>query len=335
MSATIKDVARAANVSIATVSRILNNQPGYSSKTKERVLKAIEALDYQPNAIARGLISKRTKTIGVLVPDVSSMFSSSLLKGVEDAAYSKGYSVIMCHTAFSGIRTMDYLRLLNEKRADGILFTSEVLKEAYYNEIQRMGVPVVLLATQSMSYSIPYVKVDDRMAAYSATRYLIRKGHRKIGMISGNKEDIIAGKPRIYGFIQALEDHGLPFHKNQIVYGPGFYFEDGKKALPELLKQMNGLTAVVSASDFMAVGAMSAAYELGLRVPDDLSIIGYDNLDIAKMSVPALTTVAQPLLKIGCVGAQMLIEMVEGRKEIEGRILPHRIIERGTVRSLS
>ncbi|QAA21791.1 LacI family DNA-binding transcriptional regulator [Sporolactobacillus terrae] len=331
MNATIKDVARAAKVSIATVSRILNNQPGYSLKTKQRVLKAIKTLNYQPNAVARGLINKKTRTLGILVPNVSSMFSSLLLKGVEDAAYTRGYSVIMCHTANSGVRTMDYLHVLKEKRVDGLLFTSEVLKDAYYDEIRRMGVPLVLLATQSLNDSIPYVKVDDRMAAYHAVRYLIAKGHTKIGMISGNKEDRIAGQPRIDGFIQALKDHNLSFNQKQIVYGPSFSFDDGKRLLLDLLSKNRGLTAIFAASDFLAVGALSAAYSSGLRVPDDLSIIGYDNLEIAKMSLPPLTTVGQPLFQIGSVGGMMLIDIIEDKGNVEGRILPHQIIERQTV----
>lgn len=335
MNATIKDVARAANVSIATVSRILNNQPGYSLKTKQRVLKVIKDLNYQPNAVARGLINKKTRTLGILVPNVSSMFSSSLLKGVEDAAYTRGYSVIICHTANSGVRTMDYLHVLKEKRVDGLLFTSEVLRDAYYDEIRRMGIPLVLLATQSLKYSIPYVKVDDRMATYHAASYLIAKGHTRIGMISGNKEDRIAGQPRIDGFIQALKDHNLPFSENQIVYGPNFYFDDGQRLLPELLRKNSGLTAVLAASDFMAVGALSAAYSSGLRVPDDLSIIGYDNLEIAKMSIPPLTTVEQPLFQIGRVGGGMLIDIIEGKEHVEGRIMGHQIIERQTVRDLA
>ncbi|RBW69829.1 LacI family DNA-binding transcriptional regulator [Bacillus taeanensis] len=335
MNPTIKDVAKKANVSIATVSRILNKQPGYSVKTKERVLEAIKELGYQPNAVARGLINKRTQTIGVLFPDVSSMFSSDLLKGIEDIAHERGHSVIVCHTTLSGQRTMKYLQLLNEKRVDGIIFTSEAMTEEYYNVLKEMNIPVVLLATQSYRYPLPYVKVDDKHAAYSAVSYLIQKGHHNIGMISGDINDQLAGLPRIEGYKQALLDRGIPFDEKKVVVSRGFRYEDGIAQLPKLLKQAKDLTAVFAASDEIAVGALSAAYELGIRVPEDLSIIGYDNLKIAEMAIPPLTTLAQPLYEMGKAGTEMLLDMLETGQAVESRVMPHSIVERRTVKPLS
>ncbi|QGQ46424.1 LacI family DNA-binding transcriptional regulator [Metabacillus sediminilitoris] len=332
MSSTIKDVAKRANVSIATVSRIVNNQTGYSEKTKKKVLEAIEELGYQPNAVARGLINRRTHTIGVLFPKLSSTFVTDLLSGIEKATHEAGSSLIVCHTESNGEKTMKYLQLLNEKRIDGIIFTSAPLIDEYYQYISKMNVPLVLLSTESYAYNVPYVKVNDRHAAYTATQYLIKQGHKDIGMISGNKDDLIAGRPRIDGFISALQDHNLPYDEQKIVTNQGFSFSDGLGSLKTLLDQSPDITAIFAASDELAMGAISAAYQLGIKVPDELSIIGYDNLSIAEMAIPPLTSVAQPLTEMGEVAANMLFEILNHDKVVKSRIMPHQIKERNSVK---
>ncbi|MFJ5624419.1 LacI family DNA-binding transcriptional regulator [Peribacillus loiseleuriae] len=333
MAYTIKDVAKKAGVSIATVSRVLNNQPGFSEKTKKKVQHVIEELGYEPNAVARGLINNKTHTIGVLFPELSSMLVTDFLNGIETMAHELGSSVIVCHTEADGEKTMKYLQLLNEKRIDGIIFVSAILKEEYYNYIRKMGIPMVLLSTESYAYPVPYVKVNDQHAAYSATKYLLNKGHKKIGMISGNKDDLIAGKPRIMGFEMALKDQGIAFTENNIIYSKGFGFQDGLDGMEKLMKQSPEISAIFAASDEIAFGALSFAYQHGIKIPDDVSIIGYDNLSIAEMAIPPLTTVGQPLIKMGKTAASMLFEMLEsGNVFVENRILPHEILERETVR---
>lgn len=324
-----------ANVSTATVSRIVNGLPGYSKETKEKVLKVIEELGYQPNALARGLVSKRTNTLGVLFPVVSSMFSSEILNGIEDTAHESDHSVIVCNTDSNGVRTMKYLQVLKEKRVDGIIFTSEVLKEEYYEALVDMKIPVVLVSTASYRFPLPYVKVDDKHAAYSATEYLIQNGHEKIAMISGTKDDPIAGVPRVEGYIQALKDYGLPVELKRITYGFDFGYKTGMMCMEQLFKEAPETTAIFAASDEIAIGALSVAYKYGIKIPDDLSIIGYDNLKIAEMSIPPLTTVAQPLYEMGQLAAQMIFDMINSKKKTtESRIIPHKIIERQSVKKL-
>ncbi|RSD25389.1 LacI family DNA-binding transcriptional regulator [Mesobacillus subterraneus] len=334
MSYTIKDIARITNVSTATVSRVINGQGGYSKATEEKVLHAIEELGYRPNAFARGLISKKSDTVGLLFPEVSSQFSSKILRGVEDAAHLLDSSVIVCNTASHGQRTMKYLQLLAEKRVDGILFVSEVMTEEYYRKLESMKIPVVLISTESYQYPLPFVKVDDRHAAFTATDYLLKMGHRKIGMISGNKEDAIAGQPRIDGFIQAMNNKGLTVQDANIVYSHGFSFHDGLIGLPKLLAQAPDITAVFAASDAVALGAISAAYKLGIKVPEDLSIIGFDDLPMAEMSIPPLTTVAQPLEEMGRVAAELLFSMMKDGGKTESRIIPHYVAERESVKKI-
>lgn len=335
MNPTIKDVAKKANVSTATVSRILNGLPGYSDETRQKVQKVIEELGYQPNAIARGLVNKRTKTLGVLLPNVSSMFASEILNGIEDTAHESDYSVIVCNTDSNGVRTLKYLQVLNEKRVDGIIFTSEELKEDYYKAMKEMNVPIVLVSTASDLYPLPYVKVNDMRAAYSATEYLIKNGHKKIAMISGRREDPIAGVPRVNGFKKALEDYGIPFEQNRITYGIDFGFKTGIMCMEELLKNAPDTTAIFAASDEIAIGAISVANKYNVKIPDQLSIIGYDNLKIAEMSVPPLTTVGQPLYEIGQTSANLLINMIDNNGTVKSKTISHKIIERQTVKKLT
>lgn len=334
MTPTIKDVAKKANVSTATVSRVLNDLPGYSDETREKVLKAIEELGYQPNAIARGLVNKRTKTLGILLPNVSSLFASEILNGIEDTAHNKDYSVIVCNTDSNGVRTLKYLQVLNEKRVDGIIFTSEELKEEYYKVMKEMNIPIVLVSTESNHYPLPYVKVDDFKAAYSATEYLIKNGHKKIAMISGRKDDPIAGMPRIEGYKQALKDYGISFDENRISYGDGFGFSVGITSMEELLEKAPDTTGVFAASDEIAIGAISVANKYNLKIPNDLSIIGYDNLKIAEMSAPPLTTIGQPLYEMGQTSANLLLKMIETKAPVKSIVIPHEIVERQTVKKL-
>lgn len=334
MNPTIKDVAQKANVSIATVSRVLHNLGGYSDKTKQKVDQTIKELNYQPNAIARGLINKRTQTIGVLFPDVSSTFSSDLLHGIDEFVHNRNYSVVVCNTDQDGKRTLKYLQLLREKQVDGILFSSEVLKKEYYDLLEDMRVPVVLISSRTDFPNVPYVKVDDCQAAYDAVDYLVTRGHRRIAMISGTKGDPIAGTPRIEGYRKALEAHGIAFNSSYLIYGD-FMYESGSRAMKTILQKIPEVTAVFAASDEMAIGALSTAAQHGLNVPEDISIMGYDDLRLARMVNPPLTTVRQPLHDIGMLASEKLIDMIESGETARSQICAHSIVERQTVRTIT
>lgn len=331
MKPTIKDVALRAKVSIATVSRIVNNLSGYSEETRERVLDSIKEMGYRPNAIARSLVNKKTNTIGVLLPSVSSKFAAELLRGIENRAHSLEHSVIVCNTRNDGTRTMEYLQVLAEKQVEGIIFASEWLKDIYAENIIAMHAQVVLVSTISYKYQIPYVKVDDKQAAYRATQYLIEKGHRKIGLISGRMKDRIAGLPRIEGYRQALTDHDIPIVGQRIAYGD-FLYASGYRSMEDLFEKAPDITAVFATSDEMALGALSCAYRRGVRVPVDLSIVGYDDTQDAVMAIPPLTTVHQPIYEMGERAAQILLERSGVQESI---IMPHYIVERESVKEIA
>jgi LacI family transcriptional regulator len=334
MKPTIKDVARKANVSIATVSRILNNEKGYGEETRKKVLTVIQELGYQPNAIARGLINKKTQSIGVVFPYVSSMFSGEVLSGVEEAAYALDFSVVICNTDGQQKRTLRNIEMLAEKQVDSIIFVSDIVSKETAEFLLKTKIPVVLVSTMSSSYPFPYIKTDDRFAAFSAVNYLIQCGHQDIAMLSGPITDPIAGIPRVEGYKQALASAGLPFQEENMLHMDGFEFEQGVEGY-HLLKTLNSrCTAVFTASDEMALGVISAAYQDQVNVPEQLSIIGYDNLKLAKMAVPPLTTVCQPLKEMGETAVKMLYDHLQTGKEINSIIIPHKILERESVKRI-
>lgn len=333
---TISDVANKAKTSIATVSRVLNNQTGYSEETRKKVLKVVDELGYEYNAIARSLKLNKTNTIGVIVPNISSMVTHDLLDGIEEASRAKGYSVIVSYTYSNAERKKKSLKTFKEQRVDGLLFVSDYLDDDDYVYLKNMGIPVVLVSTASEKYPLPYVKTDDYDAAYGAVEFLISKGHQEIGMLSGDANDLISGITRLNGYKACLKDADLLVEERKIAYGMNYSFDDGKNKLKELLESYPKMTALFVASDEMAAGVIAAAHEMGMKIPEELSVMGYDNILISQMVWPALTTVSQPLTEMGNKATDMVLRLINGETtDVESIILPHAIIERASVCQLS
>ena len=333
----IQDVANAANVSIATVSRIVNNKAVVAQATRARVLQIVEDLGYQPNALARGLLSKQTHTIGVFFPKVSGLFSSTILSGVEDATESQGLCAIVCttdSTDHSAKRTLKYLRVLAERRVDGILFATEALNDECYSFISKVKIPLIQMAIPSFRSSVAYVCCDDRQGGFSAVEYLIERGHRDIAVLCDEGKHPDGEAPRAEGYKRALKSHGIPLRPENIVYVPGYGFQQGFEGSNVLLERSQRPTAIFASSDEMAVGVISAAHQRGIRVPTDLSVIGYDDLQFAQMSLPPLTTVSQPLYEMGQKAVELLLSQIRGQTQVSSLILPHHIVERASVKSI-
>lgn len=332
MKPTIKDVAKLAGVSISTVSRVMNAPDSVIEGKKERVLAAIEELKYKPNALARGLIYKKTHTIGVVIPDIRNAYYADIIRGMEDASKKLGYSLVICNTDTDRNRLFSYLNTFYENQVDGLLYTSNPVYPDYYKELKRHRMPVVLAATHSMEYELPSVKIDDEQAAYDATRFLIESGHRNIGMISFDLSDSIAGQTRYQGHVRALREHGVELRRDNIFFAND-YAHDPLDAAESLFRQAPGLTAVFAASDVFAMGVLSYLNDQGVSVPGDVSVIGFDNILLSAYTVPKLTTVAQPMYQIGYRAVEKLHARINGESDpVLREIVPHEIIERNSTR---
>ena len=308
---TIKDVAKKAAVGLGTVSRVLNNHPSVNEDTRRRVLEAIRELDYNPNAIARSLKAKQTKSIGVMIPDISSAFYPEIVRGVEDVASEYKYNIILCNTDLRRDAEKQTLVMLKEKKVDGIIFMSNTIDETLIEEFNKINIPIVLVATKDVEESFSCVTIDNEAAAFTAVNYLCNLGHRQIGLIAGPSDDPNAGVPRIQGYKKALKANDIQLDERLITYG-NYSYRSGFEMMGRLLSYEALPTAVFAASDTMAVGAASAILRAGYRIPEDISVIGFDGIDIAEFFYPPITTIKQPRYQMGARGMHRLMKLING-----------------------
>lgn len=340
MKVTIRDVALHAGVSPATVSRVLNKPELVETETKERVRAAMEALDFHPSAMARSLSIQRTHTIGLVVPGITDFFFSEIYAGIERASRDHGMKVLLYDAQHDHHRALEAFGFLKQHGVDGIIFTSKLVTDDYNPVLMRVGLPVVLVLTQaSGKMQLPAYKVDEVKAEFDAVAHLVSRGHQRIGIIAANLDDEVTGTQRYQGYRQAVSHYGLPFDDSFVEVG-NYRFMDGYTAMQRLLsrQEKNQLTAVVTVSDEMAVGAMRCLYDNGLRVPDDISVVGFDDLRIAAMTTPRLTTVRQPFFEIGEKAINHLMALIEEPASTVQQqgiyYLPHHVVERESVRTI-
>ncbi|MGE5552234.1 MAG: LacI family DNA-binding transcriptional regulator [Bacteroidota bacterium] len=302
--ATISDVAKTAGVSVATVSRVLNQSDKVRSDTRQRVLQAIEQLRYAPDASAKALRSRRTNLIGVVIPDVSSIYYLELLKGVENTAIESNYNLIICDSQNSADREIEYMRMLSERRLDGFIVINTLMSDAQVEALLHQGFPLVLVGRVLRGGHASSIMVDNRSGARQAVEHLIGHGHRRIAYIRGmfHPDD----EERFSAYRQALADHGLPFDP-QLVERGHFTEEGGAQAMQRLLHKAK-FSAVFAANDEMAIGAMEKARQLGLCIPDDLALVGFDNIRLARHVTPGLTTADMPKYQLGAMAAKKLLQ---------------------------
>ncbi|MGO0062297.1 catabolite control protein A [Brevibacillus fluminis] len=332
MPITIYDVAREAGVSMATVSRVVNGNPNVKPTTRKKVLAAIERLGYRPNAVARGLASKKTTTVGVIIPDISSLFFSELARGIEDIATMYKYNIILCNSDNRLEKELQLINTLLEKQVDGLLFLGSEIKEDHLQTLSTAAVPVVLAATRDADNILPSVTIDHFQAAYDATKALIDRGHKRVAILSGPKTDPLGGLLRFEGYKQALADSGIALDE-ELVRSGSYWYETGLRNMNEFLKLDNPPTAVFAANDEVAIGAIHAIQDAGKSVPGDIEIIGHDNIRLAEMVRPKLSTVVQPMYDIGAVAMRLLTKYMNNEHVEEHVVLlPHRIEYRQSTR---
>ncbi len=338
MKVTIRTVAEQAGVSVPTVSRVFNSPELVNKVTRERVMAIADSLHFFPNDRARALRAPKRPIIGVLAWQIKDFFFGELLSGINKAAAREDMDVLLFDAQLDSKRGMDGLVFLKRQQSDGIIFTSSPVLDEYYAIISRLHIPVVLALTEGSQYNLCSFKIDDRKAAFDAVGYLVARGHRHIGMISGPMEDTIAGNSRFSGFREALRHYNLTYTDEQLAFGQ-YRYEHGYAAMADLLshRDVTAITAVFTASDEMAIGAMRCIHDHGLRVPEDISIIGFDNVAVSDMVTPKLTTIMQPFERIGMESVSYLKKAwnASGDSSSGTYFLPHRIIERESVATLS
>lgn len=330
---TIFDVAREAGVSYATVSRVINNKDHVKPEKRERVLRAMTRLGYVVNQQARSLAGGKSQVIGLVVPGVDSSYIGEIIRGIDEELASASYDLMLYTTHRRKTRESTYVATLTQGLADGLLLVLPRDPGAYMDALRWRGFPFVVIDHQGLDDTGPAVCATNRQGGYDAARYLIELGHRRIGFITGTL-DVRCSTDRLAGYRAALSEFGLPLDPALVREGD-FQQPDGYRGARELLALPDPPTAIFSSNDVMAFGVMEAVRECGLRIPGDISIVGFDDIPQATHVNPQLTTVRQPLEKMGRLAARMLLELIGNPRSEAARIeLPTELIVRDSCRPL-
>ena len=326
---TIYDVAREAGVSMATVSRVVNGNKNVKENTRKKVLEVIERLDYRPNAVARGLASKRTTTVGVVIPDITNTYFAALAKGIDDIAEMYKYNIVLANSDEDDEKEVAVVNTLFSKQVDGIIFMGYHLTEKIRSEFSRSRTPVVLAGTVDVEHQLPSVNIDYKNATADAVRHLLKR-NKKIAFVSGPLVDDINGKIRLVGYKEALKEAGVNYSEG-LVFESKYRYDDGY-ALAERLVSSKATAAIVT-GDALAAGLLNGLAGHGVSVPEDFEIITSDDSQIARYTRPNLTTIAQPLYDLGAISMRMLTKIMH-KEELEERevLLPHGLTERKSTR---
>lgn len=332
MASSIKDVAREAGVSIATVSRVINNVNVVNEETKKKVQEAINKLGYSPNIVAQSLKTQKSKSIGILVPDISSQFYPEIVRGAEDVANMYDYSIILCNSDFDTEKEKKYIRVLREKMVDGMLYMSSSLDPEILDTIKNLNIKTVLVETKGQEKEIPSVTIDNRQASKEAVEYLIKKGNKKIAYIGMKKDRVNAWARRFEGYEDALKENGMEV-KPELTYYGDLKTPTGYKGIDHILAKTKDIDAVFCGSDEIAMGVINALRDKNIRVPEDVDVMGFNNIYEASIFYPKISTINQPMYDMGSVSMRMLIKILKeeplGDKQI---VLPHQLIERDSVK---
>jgi len=309
MNPTIKDVANLAGVHPSTVSRVINGDSRISEKTKNKVLLIIKKLGYTPNAIARGLKTKRTYTLGMLIPDITNPFFAEIARGAEDTANVNGFNIILCNTDDKLKKERTYLDILKEKRVDGLILGTAHTKDKSILELEKNNFPYILVSRNIEGLDKNCIIVDDVAGGIMATEYLIKLGYRKIAHITGPLR-VRSAINRLKGYKFALKKHQIEYNEELVEEGD-FRIKGGYQAMKKFLELPESPTAIFAANDLMALGAIQAIQKKKYHIPKDFCIIGFDDIRSASFVYPPLTTIRQPMLEMGALAVKMLLRIIE------------------------
>jgi DNA-binding LacI/PurR family transcriptional regulator len=332
MTVSIKDIARVAGVSHSTVSRALSNSSLVNADTRDRIKKLAAEMGYSPHFLARSLVMGRTRSIGLVITTITDPFIAEVVQGIEDAAQYHGYTVVLCSSRSESSREMTAVDTLRSKRVDGVIVTSSRVGALYLEHLERIGVPVVLINNHN-EQSGPYtfsIGVDNEHGGYIATQHLIELGHRRIAYITGpaSHSDDLA---RLSGYRKALDAANIPFNPSLVLPGTG-RTGGGERALPLLMNNETPPTAAFCYNDMTAIGLMQAAAAMNITVPDDLAVVGFDDIPFASYIKPSLTTVVQLKAEMGLQATEMVLDLIEAKAEnmndFENRFIQGELIVR-------
>ena len=328
---TIKDVAKRAGVSISTVSRVINDSKPVTDEIKQKVLDVIKETGYVPNPLARSLVTKKSQLIGVIVPEVSDPFVSEIVNGIEEIAKMYDYEILLANTYSNKEQELKSINLLRGKQVEGIVMVCWKVEEDHIKYIENCNIPAAYISKTARNYDIHTVSTKNKEATYDMTKHLINKGHEEIAFVMTSKDDTILEQERLEGYQQALLEHNIKFDERLIRHGSTKY-EDGYKVVKQMLEDKIIPQAIFVTGDEPAIGAINAICDAGYKVPEDISVAGFNDIRLAQMYRPALTTVHQPLYDMGAVAIRMVIKIINGEpletKKVE---LPYEIKDRQSV----
>lgn len=312
--ATIKDVARMAEVSISTVSRIINNKGGVSKDLEDRIRQAIEKLKYKPNTVARALKAKTTKSIGLIIPSIENPVFPPLVKAIEDTAKRYGFSTILCNSDGILEEEAKYLELLAEKQVDGIILNAIGDYHERFEVVRNTNTPVIILGRRVEGFTTTCVTINNFNGAYMAVEHLIRTGMKDIAFLYGQLEASSAINDRFEGYKQALKDNRIKYRKELVARGIRS-FEGGAVATDELLSKRVTFDSIFASNDVMAIGCISRLLDSGYKVPDDVSVMGYDDIPMASIFRPHLSTVRSPIREFGIEAVKTILRIIYSKND--------------------
>lgn len=325
---TLADVARRAGVSVMTVSRVVNDRPGVGPATRAAVRDAIEHLGYRPNVVARGLKVQRSRTLGLMVPDITNPYFPDIVRGAEDVAILHGMTLLLTNVIEDVDREVAGLEAFEERQVDGVIACSPRLDETRLGILLRRHRAAVIVNRRAHPDVAGSVRIDHEHGARLAVQHLLDLGRRRLAVVAG-PADSHAGRERLLGIDREVRDAGLELPRTRIVHAPPTV-EGGAEAARRLLDEGGGFDALVCFNDLVAAGALQAAAELGARVPDDVAVVGYDDIRFARMFTPPLTTVRAPTYDLGRHAATMLLDRMEGRGRGVDIVLQPELVVRGS-----
>lgn len=331
MKVTIADIAKKANVSKMTVSRVLSGKGQVAPETAERIRRIAEKMEYHPNLIARSLASKQTKILGVIIPKIEHMFLDNyiaqILSGVTDIALQNDYKIILCPVDVTQKSETAYLNISRTKMLDGMILVKTKINDPNLKKLVEIDFPFVLVNYKSSSDKIHYIDSHNIKGAHMAVEYLYNSGHRKIAFVAGSMDETNA-RDRMKGFKTAMQSYNLHCPDEWIIYGDF----SKEKAYSESEKLFTGVTipsAIFCSDDYMAIGVMEQINKKNLRIPEDVAVMGFDDIELAAYVKPSLTTIRQPIYELGKSSAQMLLNIVDGKENIQNhKILDVELIRR-------